>query len=324
MKNARLTRLPILAIALFSIGSIGADCNGDIVQDPTFRDWCGASLCSWNTVKGQVHRVATWNENDFGVAFDDSTEIAQATQEHSDTRCILFTSVADLDPAADVTISADFNSDGSVEYSAPLASTRWKEVQVEITAPAAYDGITFAITKNGTGTAILAEMRIQAKTGCTAPPPEVKNLALGEACSDSTQCGPGLVCDDAFSLVGSSLTNIGKGSCAQCDTQTPCPNGQQCTLPPFEMPTTALQTKALQLSAPQCDPGKRRGASGVPCIAGADCASGMCTGAVPVPLTGDPDHAPLDGGTCNLDLLETAASPSDNCFGFTARGGRCQ
>jgi hypothetical protein len=189
----------ILAAALFSM-SLGADCEGNILSDPTFRDWCGDGLCKWRTDSGAIQRVSTWNANDLGVSLLDGAQISQPTEE-SEATCILFTTVANIDPKADVTLSVDFDDDGTVERSLPLGASQWHQVRLEITAPPAYAGIRFAIRKKGTGTAILAEMRVQSVTGCTGPAPVLRDLVSGQRCASDNECDSG-VCSDGSSLPG--------------------------------------------------------------------------------------------------------------------------
>ena len=165
--KTKYSRLTLACVALFGFAMMGDDCRGDIVNDPAFRDWCGANLCAWQTDYGQIQRVPTWIAEDFGVSFLDNadgrppgTEISQVTQENGAT-CILFTSVGNIDPQANMVVKADFDNDGTIDYTAPLGAANWTQVQTEITAPAGYNGITFYVAKEGTGTAVLAEMRIQ-------------------------------------------------------------------------------------------------------------------------------------------------------------------
>ncbi|MGD0526962.1 MAG: hypothetical protein ABSE49_17590 [Polyangiaceae bacterium] len=289
------TRASLAVVSAFGLVTLGGDCDGDIVQDPTFRDWCGDSLCAWHLDAGVVKPVPTWNEDDLGVGFVDTpTEISQATTESSAT-CVLFTSVADIDPAADMTIAVDFNSDGSFEFTGPIGATQWQRVQTEITAPAAYQGITFVLRKSGSGTAVLAEMRIQSTTGCTAPAAAIDagTLAFGEKCADSSECATGLTCTG---VSGDML-------CSQCGPSAPCAGGVSCT------------TRSVFLPS-QCGPGQGLGKTGDPCLDGSDCASGDCEGATPVALA---DEA----GTCDLDAALGDADPT-NCQWYGDRGGQCR
>ena len=298
MSTSRLrgSRASLAVVLAFGLVTLGGDCDGDIVQDPTFRDWCSDSLCAWHLDAGNVEPVPTWNENDLGVGFVAmGTQISQVTTESSAT-CILFTSVADIDPAADMSIAVDFNSDGSFESTTPLGATQWQKVETEITAPAAYQGITFVLRKGGTGTAVLAEMRIQSSTGCTAAPVAIDagTLLFGEKCADTSECASGLTCTGAPSDL----------LCSQCSASAPCANAAPCTARSVFLPS-------------QCGPGQGLGKTADPCLNGSDCVSGACDGATPVPL-GD------EAGTCDLDAGLGADADPTNCQWYGDRGGQCR
>ena len=62
-------RASLAVVSAFGLVTLGGDCDGDIVQDPTFRDWCGDSLCAWHLDDGKVQPVPTWNADDLGVSF---------------------------------------------------------------------------------------------------------------------------------------------------------------------------------------------------------------------------------------------------------------
>jgi hypothetical protein len=288
-------RAAVAGALLLGFGSLGDDCDQDIAQDPTFRDWCGDTLCAWKLDAGRIARVATWDADDFGVSFvDRGTQIAQSTTESSAT-CLLFTSAANIDPDAQMVLGVDFDSDGVIDVTQSLGATYWQSVQTEITAPPAYQGITFYLTKGGTGTAILAEMRIQSSSGCTAAPQPLAGLGFGEKCQADAgdTCAEGLTC---FGVSGDQL-------CSQCSDTVPCSNGAVCSTRSVFFPS-------------QCGPGQGLGASGDPCVVGTDCASGACDGATPVPL-GE------EAGTCDLDAALGDADPS-NCQWYGARGGTCR
>jgi hypothetical protein len=292
-----MSKRPLLLVLGLGLATLGGDCDGDIAQDPTFRDWCGNSLCAWHLDIGKVAPVPTWSDDDLGVGFQlTPTEISQVTTESS-AQCLLFTSVANIDPAADVTLSVDFNSDGSNEYTGQLGSTQWQRVQQEITAPSAYQGITFHLRKSGSGTAVLAEMRIQSTSGCTAAAATIDagTLVLGEKCASSAECETGLTC------AGTGTDTL----CAQCSPSKPCAGdgGVACTTRSVFMPL-------------QCGPGEGLGKKDDWCLTGSDCASGDCKGATPIALA---DEA----GACALDAALGDADPS-NCQWYGARGGRCQ
>jgi hypothetical protein len=294
-----LSRAALLIAAATSLAALGADCEGNVVQDPTFRDWCGSSLCAWHLDSGRIQRVPTWNPEDFGVSFlDDGTEISQVTQEDSAT-CLLFKTVADIDPSAQMTLLVDFDNDGIVDFQAPLGATQWHQVQAEISAPAAYRGITFHLKKEGTGAAVLAEMQVLSTTGCTAPAPVLPPQPLAGACATPSDCQKGLVCTS------------GK-LCAQCDDATPCVDGVSCAMRVFQ--------------AAQCGPGQGLGKPGDPCALADDCASQACDGTSATSIAavfgsldaGCPTAAPQ----CDVDAaLDSSAAV---CACFLNHGGTCR
>jgi hypothetical protein len=288
----------VLAAAAAAMATLGADCDGDVVQDPTFRDWCGDTLCAWTLESGKIARAPTWSTTDLGVAFvDQGTAISQVTAENQAT-CLLFTTTADIDPTAQMTLTVDFDNDGTTDVTQALGATDWHRVQTLIATPAGYDGITFRLTKAGTGAAVLAEMRIQSTTGCV-PAHATTPRSLGEACAYATDCSAGLFCSDA-------------GICAQCSAEVACPAGTTC--------------RSLSvLLAPQCSPGERLGAAGAPCIFADDCASDACAGAALT--TGNFAAEPPDA-----DFMSLCTAPAslcakldagEPCGCFLVHGGSC-
>jgi hypothetical protein len=215
MKREIKSRSARVIAAAFFASSLGADCEGNVLSDPTFRDWCGDALCKWTTDSGTIQRVPTWNANDFGVSLVDSgTQISQVPDE-VDATCLLFTTVANIDPAAQVMLSVDFDADGTVETLLPLGATAWHRIQLEITAPAAYRGIRFALRKDGAGAAVLAEMRVQSTTGCTGAAPILHDLATGQPCVGGPECESG-VCSDASDVPSDASADASVAPGARC------------------------------------------------------------------------------------------------------------
>lgn len=290
----RLARLVGTAAMVSTL--LGSDCEGNLVSDPTFRDWCGPSLCSWQTDSGSILRVPTWNASDFGVALvERGTQISQKAGVDAPS-CILFTTVANIDPSAQVRLTVDFDADGTVERTLDLGASQWHQVRLEVTAPPRYDGIRFAIRKDGNGTAILAEIRIQDTTGCAGTPTPVQNLLLGEPCATDDECESG-VCN-LDTAKGSSL-------CAQCSAAQPCASG-----------VCAIGILAFT----QCNPGQGLGEAGDLCVTAEDCASRVCNGVTLTP------YADEDAGTCNLEPASASDAGVEACgpkSRFGVHGGRC-
>ena len=250
MTTTRL-RLAFLGVVALAAAALGADCNGDVLQDSLFQDYCGGDLCHWATNAGETARVPTWTQDDYGLSFlTTGTQISQLTGEDA-ARCLVFSATGDIDPSAAMMLLLDFDNDGTIDYQTPIPATHWRNVQVEITAPPLYKGITFIIRKEGTGTAILAELRAISTTGCTAPPVVLPPVGFGAPCAAPTDCDRALVCAP-------------NGMCGECDDDAPCDDGGTCVKQDY-VPW-------------QCNPGQHLTVSGAPCTSGADCASGICDG----------------------------------------------
>jgi hypothetical protein len=296
MKTTLKSSFLALIIMAFALSAIAADCDGDVVKDPNFRQWCGNTLCQWKLDSGHIEKAPTWSEIDFGVSFlDTPTQISQDTDETS-AKCLVFTSVADVDPAAQVSILVDFDADGTVDFTAPLTGTKFQQVKAEITAPLRYYRIRFMIQKLGMGRAVLAQMQIKTSTTCTAPPVMVKNLPIGAACDLPAECLSG-VC------------SANGGICSECSDQVDPP-------PPFSGPmpcASGVKCTARGLGLPfQCAPGTRAGVSNAECIEDDDCESGACVGGTrPMSRWGADAGGCAEGDTGGLNL----------CY---AIGGRCR
>ena len=188
-----------------------------------------------------------------------------------------------------MSLLVDFNGDGSIDFTAPLGATYWHEVKAEITAPKLYRGIRFSVRKEGSGNAVLAEMRVEAMMGCTAPPVTLKDLAIGESCTDTTECGAGTFC-----------CKLGLSACSECcpqdETPIACPSGVAC------------QTRGLLLP-PQCAPGTLAGGARAPCLLDSDCQSDTCLGVKlrAWSLGGD-------AGTCDLADPKSCIAVGGHCL----------
>jgi hypothetical protein len=304
-----LSRTVLATTAAVAMATLGGDCDGDVIQDPTFRDWCNGTLCAWSLDSGHIEQVPTWSTTDLGVSFlDQGTEISQSTGENA-ALCLLFTTTADLDPAAQMVLLVDYDSDGTIDVTQPLGATEWHRVQTELSTPLGYSGITFHLQKQGpaSATAILAEMRIQSTTGCQPAGP-LAPAGLAGTCRQSSDCGAGLFCDPASSV------------CAQCSDSVACPGAVAC------------ETR-LSYFPEQCAPGQRLGSSGAPCVFDDDCASGTCGGAslfnlaLLVPdagtMTVPPGTDPMT--FCQLPPEECATIDAGEPCGCTViHGGTCQ
>ncbi len=303
-------RLASLAVFVFAGLGLGArGCDNDILSDPTFHLWCGESLCDWKVETGSVRRAPTWNEKDYGVELA-STPTAISQTVTDSPKCILFTTVADVEPSAQVTLGLDFNEDGTIDTQQPIAATGFHSVQIQVSPPEYYSGIRFVIQKSGAGKAVLAQMRAQGTTDCSAPPLVLADQPLGtpcenihpEACHSGVCCG-GLCaecCLEPYVLPpASDAPDAGAGG--------GCADGKKCVAAAF-----GLRDSLLSSVPPQCDPGDGSRQHGDECLADDDCFSKHCDGA----------HITVAdaGASCNASFPDAG----DGCFYGPVSGGHCR
>lgn len=264
----RLPYVLVIACAATQLGN--TDC-GQVLRDSGFDLWCGDSLCAWKVERGDIKKVATWNQGDPGVELVGSDAAIEqlAPVDSGDARCIELTLVANVDPSVDVELNVDVFGDGSVEHHERLPAARWKPLTYDLLVQGPYRGIRFEIAKTGTGTAQLANIgaRTLVEEGsCAGLTPIVPGPApLGAYC-DTLQpetCASALCAavDDPDSWLGFS------GACAGCDATHPCDGGEVCGL---HEPTSPVREATSGCVAPAS---KQLGER---CATNDECASNIC------------------------------------------------
>lgn len=299
-----MKRLIFQAFVVFGLALTIVGCDEDVLQDPTFRQWCGDKLCSWTLEAGTIRRAPTWHRDDYGVEFNDTPTIISQVVVDKNPKCLLFTTVADVDPRAQMTVEIDFNDDGSTDYVWPVPSASWRQVQTLVSAPEAYKGFKFTIKKSGPGRAVLAQMRVQSTDSCNrATAVRLKNLALGETCGDSSECTSGVCCSGTFFVApvcstccDSRLPCKGEGCHGDCAANQRCDKGEK-----DEDTARSWLTCRTLLD------------SGQPCRAGTDCASNEC-----IPSTEHKALLPPDGG-CAPDASPEECGPEILYGGYVCK-----
>ena len=308
------------------VAAVLVACEDDLVEDATFRMWCGDDrLCAWNLDAGRIRRAPTWHKNDPGVELlDTPTAISQVVDKS--TKCLAFTTIADVEASAQVTVGIDFDDDGTIDHEQPIAATGFREVKTLVTAPVRYASFRVIVTKKGQGRAVLAQMRIQSAGGCTAPPLRLRDRPLGAPCAqgEPSECRSGVCCEgvcaecctdpkflDFSEDGGASVVN---GESAVKPPEVPCPEGQTCRR------REVRQLAAFVTIVPlQCDPGMGVRPPGAVCLADDDCASGTCDGATAEAKDSQffvrPDAAP-----CETDFPDAGGG---DCALTSVRDGRC-
>lgn len=191
-----LRRLPLVArgyllALLVTLGCSDSGRENDALIDPSFDDWCERNLCDWTTRQGRIEPATTWHVSDLGVSFVETpTEISQLLEKEVEVGgCLLFDTIADVAPEADVSILLDFNDDGFQEEEQRITGVRWRSVTFPVRTPVAYQGLRVSVIKRGAGRAILALMRIIPQSNCTSAALTLKD---GSKCSQDAVCTSGL------------------------------------------------------------------------------------------------------------------------------------
>jgi hypothetical protein len=279
MKQLRLSAFLVVGAAL-AAGMLVAGCDDELIDDATFRLWCGDALCAWRLDAGHVRQAPTWHKNDHGVELVDTpTVISQDLKKTA--RCLIFTTIADVAASAQVTVGIDFTGDGLVDYEQPIAKTGFREVTTEVTAPRTNELPRIFISKKGVGHAVLAQIRLRGGDDCSAPALRLHDRTLGDACTVGppgapSECASSVCCEGvcAECCVKPRGIDLGEDGGIITPPEVECAGAATCEH--RDVQQSSFLFSALPL---QCDPGRRLRPAGVVCLADDDCASGDCNGA---------------------------------------------
>jgi hypothetical protein len=181
-------------------------------EDPSFDDWCGAELCHWDLVQGNIQKVATWNDHDYGVSLVGPQVTLIQQTDISSVSCLEFKVIADLDPAASVYLEMSFTGDGTNQYRERIPSAAWQPLTFLVAAPTWYDTLAVTISKESDGRAVLARLEVNSGSGCTGTPIPLDNRPAGAWCETAGECTSGTC----------APSNVCTQTFAACDDNTPC------------------------------------------------------------------------------------------------------
>lgn len=134
-------------------------CEVDLIDDPGFQIWCGETLCNWALEEGEIARVSTWHDHDYGVELIGSP-VVLSQQGRSGATCVRVETVSHVAASAEVTVEIDVEDDGVIDEVVPVPPTtgfesRRREVRLDASTETVY-----FVRKSGTGRAVLARVRI--------------------------------------------------------------------------------------------------------------------------------------------------------------------
>lgn len=292
-----MRRIPALFVVA-ALTQVGATDCGTVIRDSGFDLWCGEELCSWKVERGEVKRVPTWNEGDYGVELvGPDTAIAQLTPvdssdgycrdnedggttcEHPADACIEISMIANIDKTAAVELNIDISGDGTIDSSERLPVARWKPLSYRIVVARPFAGIRFQLAKSGTGTAQLANIGAELAKNCEGLPVlHQDSVPNGSPCLEDTDCGSGICGEHAALPPFGGVTGflMPDQVCRGCEANS-CGAGEICGLgdaasPVREAPTACVPIGSKQLgeqcAADRYDDGTGQWIS--------ECATGVC------------------------------------------------
>jgi hypothetical protein len=183
MKTFRLS----IAVLVLTATQLGATDCGEVISDPGFDLWCGDELCTWQVVRGDVRRVATWHEGDAGVELvgDDAAISQTAPVNDADGTCIRFELVANVDETVEAFLSVDVYGDGSVERMERIPTAHWKLISYKLLFTPPFDGVRFELSKRGNGRAVVARVQATIDHECEGLTPITGGPAPQRACTEA-------------------------------------------------------------------------------------------------------------------------------------------
>lgn len=135
----------------------------DVIDDAGFQFWCGEQLCAWELHEGDIARVPTWHEHDYGVELLGAPVLlSQQAQRSAD--CLRLELIADVDPVAMLSIEIDRDADGDIDWSSPIDRRGFQSMAWEL-GSGVRSGAIFFIRKSAEGRAVVSQLR--ASDECT-------------------------------------------------------------------------------------------------------------------------------------------------------------
>lgn len=262
-----------LTLAVFTslTGADGGCGQPPILDNNGFDLWCGDELCFWDVEAGQIEKAPTWHNTDFGVRFiGPIAAISQVSNIGSETNCLQFRAVANVELGVTVTVEVDYFNDDSYEVSQTIPTSDWARIEFELPTPTSFRLAKFRVRKQGPGEAVLAEVQVNRSDKCNAPDVIINERENGQVCFENEDC--------ASNLCSSIL--FGDRVCIECEDSDDCPGAEACGI---RDPGDPEQSLALECGA------AGRHELGEICATDEECSTGICFGGICSTCTTDPD-----------------------------------
>ena len=100
----------IRAVSYIALGLALSACETDVVDDAGFQLWCGETLCVWTLEEGEMDKVSTWHDHDYGVELV-GAPVLLSQDARASAQCVRLETVSDVDASAVVTVEIDTDGD---------------------------------------------------------------------------------------------------------------------------------------------------------------------------------------------------------------------
>jgi len=210
--NIRYTAM-MLSVGLITSAN---SCEPRLVSNAHFELWCGDTPCGWTVDDGEIQRVPTWHEQDFGARMV-GPRVTLSQVSNKRVECFSVDAMAHVADDADLVFEVDFLADGTVEHRQPIGSDTWAPTVFKLKPPSWYDRVRFSVIKHGEGEVVLARLSVVGGGQCTADPIPLLDRPYGADCDDSAQCGAG-VCSNDYRV---AATDDGE-TCSACAADADC------------------------------------------------------------------------------------------------------
>jgi hypothetical protein len=158
-----MSRATLFFSSMLFLVSVAA-CETDLIDDPGFQLWCGDQLCAWDLEEGEIRKVPTWHQHDYGVELVGSP-VLLSQGARSSASCLRIEVTSKVEAAAMVTVEVDAYGDGDVDRTVPVHSSDDFVSQVQdVALKVSIDGV-FYLRKSGQGGAVVARLRISDECG---------------------------------------------------------------------------------------------------------------------------------------------------------------
>ena len=147
----------ILAAAAFL--STAATCETDLVEDAGFQLWCGDRLCAWDLEEGEIQKVSTWHNNDYGVELV-GAPVSLSSPFARTASSLRVEVVSDVERGAMVTVEIDQDGDGVIDWVLPVSPSDGFVSRVWESQPGADATGVVYLRKAGPGRAVVARIRV--------------------------------------------------------------------------------------------------------------------------------------------------------------------